>query len=102
MDSSNQPLNHKSRATCTSTKSRNRYVGEQLGQGRSIEEITREMNQVAEGVKTSAVTMELAERFGIEMPISREVYRVVHEGRPASGAYRGLRRSTPGAEHESD
>lgn len=77
-------------ATCISTQSRNRYVGEQLGKGRKIDEIIDEMNMVAEGVKTSRVVMELAEQYGVEMPIAGEVFAVVHEGRPASDAYRGL------------
>ncbi|MAG29291.1 MAG: NAD(P)H-dependent glycerol-3-phosphate dehydrogenase [Deltaproteobacteria bacterium] len=89
-------------ATCTSQKSRNRHVGERLGRGETIDEITATMSMVAEGVKTSAVTMELAERFSIEMPIAREVYGVLYEGRTAEDAYRGLTRRTPGAEHEPD
>ena len=44
------------------TQSRNRHVGEQLGKGRTIDEIIDEMNMVAEGVKTASVVMELAER----------------------------------------
>lgn len=79
-------------ATCISKQSRNRHVGEQLGLGRTIDEVTAEMNMVAEGVKTSNVVMELADRHGVDMPIAREVYRVVHEGQPASEAYRGLLR----------
>ena len=47
-------------ATCISPQSRNRYVGEQLGRGRKIDEIIAEMSMVAEGVKTSKVVMELA------------------------------------------
>lgn len=89
-------------ATCTSAQSRNRYVGEQLGLGHTIDEITKEMNQVAEGVKTTAVAMELAERYSIELPIAREVYGVLYEGRTAEEAYRGLTRRTPGSESESD
>ena len=57
-------------ATCISPQSRNRYVGEQLGQGRTIDEIIDEMSMVAEGVKTSKVVMELAEQYGVEMPIA--------------------------------
>jgi glycerol-3-phosphate dehydrogenase (NAD(P)+) len=89
-------------ATCTSAQSRNRYVGEQLGLGKTIEEISKEMNQVAEGVKTTAVAMELAERYSIDLPIAREVYGVLYEGRTAEEAYRGLTRRTPGSESESD
>jgi glycerol-3-phosphate dehydrogenase (NAD(P)+) len=87
-------------ATCTSQQSRNRYVGEQLGKGRSIAEITAEMHNVAEGVRASSVVMELARRSGIEMPIAREVYGVIHRGRTASQAFRGLIRQPPGSELE--
>jgi glycerol-3-phosphate dehydrogenase (NAD(P)+) len=77
-------------ATCISHQSRNRHVGEELGKGRTIEEIIDEMQMVAEGVKTSKVVMQLAEKYGVEMPIAEEVYTVVHEGRSAAEAYRGL------------
>ena len=87
-------------ATCTSQKSRNRFVGEELGRGKTIDEITADMNQVAEGVKTSAVVMELAERHGIEMPIAQEVHGVLYEGRTAEDAYAGLTRRVPGAEDD--
>jgi glycerol-3-phosphate dehydrogenase (NAD(P)+) len=85
-------------ATCMSRQSRNRYVGEQLGKGRSMQEINDEMHMVAEGVKTSRVVMELAEKYAVEMPICREVYRVVHEGSTPTQAYRGLLRVAPGSE----
>ena len=87
-------------ATCMSPQSRNRYVGEQLGKGRKIQEIIDEMHMVAEGVKTSRVVMELAERYQVEMPIAREVYRVVHEGSTPSQAYRGLMRVAAGSEQD--
>jgi glycerol-3-phosphate dehydrogenase (NAD(P)+) len=87
-------------ATCTSRQSRNRHVGEQLGRGRSIEEIVAEMHMVAEGVKTARVVLELAERHGVAMPIAREVFGVLYEGRSAREAYRGLVRSRPGDEAE--
>ena len=85
-------------ATCVSPQSRNRFVGEQLGRGRTIEQITGEMRMVAEGVSTSRVVLELAARYGVELPIASEVYGVVHEGRTAEQAYRGLLRRMPGAE----
>jgi glycerol-3-phosphate dehydrogenase (NAD(P)+) len=87
-------------ATCISPQSRNRYVGEQLGRGRSMDEVIAEMNMVAEGVKTSAVVFELANLYGVDMPIAREVYAVVHEGRSAVDAYRGLLCRHVGAENE--
>jgi glycerol-3-phosphate dehydrogenase (NAD(P)+) len=87
-------------ATCMSPHSRNRHVGEQLGRGRTIDEVIDEMNMVAEGVKTSRVVMELAEEYGVEMPIASEVYAVCHEGSTAEAAYRGLiRRQAGGVEH---
>ncbi|MCC7077533.1 MAG: NAD(P)H-dependent glycerol-3-phosphate dehydrogenase [Acidimicrobiia bacterium] len=85
-------------ATCISPQSRNRHVGEELGRGRAIGEITAEMNMVAEGVKTCKVVMELATRHGVEMPIAREVYKVVYEGSSAMAAYRGLIRHAAGTE----
>jgi glycerol-3-phosphate dehydrogenase (NAD(P)+) len=87
-------------ATCTSRQSRNRHVGEQLGRGRTLQEIIDEMHMVAEGVKTCRVVMELSERYGVPMPIAREVYGVVYEGRTPRQAYRGLIRHKPGAEGE--
>jgi glycerol-3-phosphate dehydrogenase (NAD(P)+) len=77
-------------ATCISPQSRNRYVGEQLGKGLTVAEITEQMNQVAEGVKTTRVVMELAEQYDVEMPIAEQMYHVCNEGRPAAEAYRGL------------
>jgi len=77
-------------ATCISTQSRNRHVGEQLGMGRTIAEIIDEMNMVAEGVKTASVVMELSEQYDVDMPIAEQVYAVINEGRAAAEAYRGL------------
>jgi glycerol-3-phosphate dehydrogenase (NAD(P)+) len=85
-------------ATCVSPLSRNRFVGEQLGQGRTIGEIVEEMHMVAEGVKTARVVMELADEYRIDMPIAEQVYAVCHEGRTAAEAYRGLLRRESGHE----
>ena len=86
-------------ATCISPLSRNRRVGEQLAAGRTVEQITAEMKMVAEGIKTCSVVMELAERLAVPMPICAEVEAVVHHGRTAAEAYRGLGRVAPGSEH---
>ena len=77
-------------ATCVSQHGRNRYVGEQLGTGRSLDDILEEMNMVAEGVKTAGAVMTLAERKGVDLPICREVYRVMQGEISGSEAYRGL------------
>jgi glycerol-3-phosphate dehydrogenase (NAD(P)+) len=78
-------------ATCISPQSRNRYVGEQLGRGRKIDDILQEMTMVAEGVKTAAVAVELADRHGLPMPICRTVHKVVTGEITAFDAYAGLR-----------
>jgi glycerol-3-phosphate dehydrogenase (NAD(P)+) len=84
--------------TCTSQRSRNRHVGEQLGAGKPIDEIIASMNQVAEGVKAASVIMEFAERYGLPMPIAREVDGVINHGATPEGAYRGLAAEKPGHE----
>jgi glycerol-3-phosphate dehydrogenase (NAD(P)+) len=86
-------------ATAMSPYSRNRTVGEQLGLGRSLDDILRSMSMVAEGVKTASTVMELAKRYDLDLPICTTIYRVVQGEIPATEAYRGLRR-TPG--HEAD
>ena len=88
-------------ATCISVQSRNRYVGEQLGRGRSLDDIVAEMDQVAEGVKAVPVVKELGDELGLDLPIVNEVYRVVVDGQPASEAYRGLLRRKVGRETRS-
>ena len=87
-------------ATCISPLSRNRFVGVELGKGRTLEAIINDMSMVAEGVKTCSVVMDLAKQYNIEMPISQEVYRVVHEGNTAMEAFRGLLRHRIGSEAE--
>ncbi len=64
-------------ATCTSSLSRNRMVGEQLGRGRFLGEIMAEMRMVAEGVKTARPLLELAAAHGVEMPIGEQVAAVL-------------------------
>ena len=71
-------------ATCMSSQSRNRYVGEQLGRGRAIDEVIAEMNMVAEGVKTSRAVCALAASVGVEMPIAEQVAAVIHDAKSAA------------------
>lgn len=87
-------------ATCTSSQSRNRHVGIELGKGKSMEQIASEMFMVAEGAKSAPAVMALAEKYNIDMPIARDVYRVVSGETNARGAYRGLLRTAAGAESE--
>lgn len=85
--------------TCISPHSRNRFVGEQLGLGRKLNDILADMNMVAEGVKTAVTVNDLAKQHKVEMPVCHEIYRVVKGRVSPVGAYRGLR-VRPG--HESD
>ena len=59
--------------TCTGSLSRNRRVGIELGQGKTLAEIIAGMDEVAEGVKTTYAVCRLAERLGVEMPIAEAV-----------------------------
>ncbi|MEO7737737.1 MAG: NAD(P)H-dependent glycerol-3-phosphate dehydrogenase [Novosphingobium sp.] len=86
--------------TCTSPQSRNRTVGFELGQGRKLPDIIASMNQVAEGVKSCGPIYELAKSLKVEVPIVDEVYRVIHQSRSPSAAFRGLLRR--GARSEAE
>ncbi|CAN5541024.1 NAD(P)H-dependent glycerol-3-phosphate dehydrogenase [soil metagenome] len=65
--------------TCFSQHSRNRYLGEQIGRGTSLEDAQAEMRMVAEGVRTTQSTYALAQRHGVEMPITEAVYAILFE-----------------------
>lgn len=65
--------------TCTSEHSRNRYVGYNIGRGKSLNEITSGMNMIAEGVKTAKSVTQWSRRNNIEMPITDAVYKVLFE-----------------------
>ena len=87
--------------TCISRHSRNRFVGEQLGKGRQLEEILAGMTMVAEGVKTASLVMELAEKHGgVELPICSRIEGVVAGTQTVLEAYEGLMQTAPGHEAE--
>jgi len=67
-------------ATCASPLSRNHHVGVELTKGRSLEEITKSMTGVAEGVTTTIVAHNLAQQLGLEMPITEKIYQVLYQG----------------------
>jgi len=76
--------------TCTGDLSRNRFVGQELGKGRRLEEITAELTEVAEGINTARAVKKLADRAGLEMPIVNEVNAVLYENKPARDAVSDL------------
>ncbi|NTW52227.1 MAG: NAD(P)H-dependent glycerol-3-phosphate dehydrogenase [Chlorobiaceae bacterium] len=85
--------------TCLSRHSRNRYVGEQIGKGRKLDEVISEMNMIAEGVHTSKAVLELTTRLGVEMPITRAVYEMLFENKPAQQAIMDLMTREPKSEN---
>ena len=76
--------------TCTDDQSRNRRLGLALGRGRSMQEAQAGIGQVIEGVPASRAVCAVADRLSVEMPICREVYRVMHEGKPVREAVQEL------------
>jgi glycerol-3-phosphate dehydrogenase (NAD(P)+) len=72
--------------TCTGNLSRNRFVGQELGKGRTIQNITAEMREIAEGVNTTRAVKRLADRAGLELPITNEVNAVLYEGKSVRDA----------------
>jgi glycerol-3-phosphate dehydrogenase (NAD(P)+) len=67
--------------TCMSKHSRNRYVGEQVGKGRRLDDVLKEMVMVAEGVATCQSSVDLAKKHSIEMAIFSEVHKILYEGK---------------------
>ena len=76
--------------TCTGGLSRNRSVGVELGKGRKLQEIIGSMRMVAEGVSTTAATVQLARKRNVEMPITEQMHAVLYEGRAPRDAIREL------------
>ena len=72
--------------TCTGNLSRNRRVGLALGEGRTLDDVLEELGEVAEGVTTAVSAHKLAHRLGVEMPITEQVYAMLHEDKPARQA----------------
>lgn len=65
--------------TCMSRHSRNRYVGEQIGKGKTLKQVLKSMDMVAEGVETSRSASQLAKKYEVETPITNEVYKILFE-----------------------
>lgn len=86
--------------TCASGHSRNRSVGERLGRGETIEEITASMEQVAEGVWNCKPAYDLAQAAGIDVPIIREVVQMVHHGKSPSKSVIDLLNREPKPEED--
>ncbi len=81
--------------TCTDDQSRNRRVGLALGRGRDLEGALREVGQEAEGVASARALCELARARGVELPITEQVHRVLHQGTSPQAAVEALLRRQP-------
>ncbi len=66
--------------TCTSEHSRNRTVGKEVGKGRKIDEVIKEMNMVVEGINLLGEVPKLKEKFDLELPLIGGLYRIIFEG----------------------
>jgi glycerol-3-phosphate dehydrogenase (NAD(P)+) len=83
--------------TCTGELSRNRTVGLELARGRKLEEIVGSMKMVAEGIKTTNATVDLARRYQVEMPISSHMFDMLNAGlAPREAVRRLMERSLKG------
>jgi glycerol-3-phosphate dehydrogenase (NAD(P)+) len=88
--------------TCTDDQSRNRRLGLMLAGGRTVEEATREIGQVVEGVYAAGAVRSVARGLGLEMPICEQVYRILAEGLPPEEAVMALMARSLKAETEPD
>ena len=77
-------------ATCFSPHSRNRKVGERLGGGESLGQITSAMQMVAEGIPTTKSAYECARRFDVDTPIIDQVHAILYDSKPPAQALTDL------------
>jgi glycerol-3-phosphate dehydrogenase (NAD(P)+) len=76
--------------TCTGDLSRNRQVGLKLAAGLALGEIVAATPMVAEGIKTTAVALQLADKYGVDLPVARQMHAVLHLGRSPGEAVHEL------------
>ena len=76
--------------TCMSRHSRNRWVGEQIGRGKSLEQVLRETKKVAEGVPTTVSALALGRKYDVELPIVEQVHAVLFEDKQPQEAIQEL------------
>jgi glycerol-3-phosphate dehydrogenase (NAD(P)+) len=86
-------------ATCYSRHSRNRHVGEQLGRGESLKQITSSMQMVAEGIPTTRSAYECARKLQIETPVIDQIYAALYENKPVTQAMEELLGRDQKSEH---
>ena len=88
--------------TCTDNQSRNRRMGLALASGKTIAEAEAEIQQVVEGVLAARAVHEAAERLGVDMPITEQIYKILYEGVEPMQAVHALMTRAAGAEFDAD
>jgi glycerol-3-phosphate dehydrogenase (NAD(P)+) len=86
--------------TCVSPYGRNRLVGEQIAKGKKLSQILEEMDQVAEGILTTKSVCKLANKYNVEMPITKEIYNILFEDKDPIKAVNELMVREPKSEIE--
>jgi len=76
--------------TCFSKHSRNRRLGEKIGEGKKLETALKEMTMVAEGVKTTESAYKLGQKYSVDIPITKEIFRCLYEGKSAKASLKDL------------
>jgi len=76
--------------TCVSPYSRNRFVGEQVGKGKTLKQVRARMQMVAEGVPTTQSAYALSLKYKVDMPITKEIYSVLYKNKSPKRAVRDL------------
>lgn len=84
--------------TCSGALSRNRRVGEEIGKGVPLPQILKQTQMVAEGVHTTESAYALSLKYKVEMPIVREIHRILFEGKPIKQAVMDLMKIARGGE----
>ena len=84
--------------TCISKYSRNRFVGEQIGKGKTLDEVLKGMVMVAEGIKTTQSAYQLAQKYQVEMPITEQMYKILFENKNPQAAVLDLMKRDPKSE----
>jgi glycerol-3-phosphate dehydrogenase (NAD(P)+) len=84
--------------TCISQYSRNRWLGEEIGRGKRLGDVLKGTSMVVEGVATTRSVRDLSQRYGVEMPIASEIYRVLYENKDPKKAVRDLMTRSPKTE----
>lgn len=85
--------------TCISPYSRNRYVGEELGKGKKLKEILKNMIMIAEGIKTTLSAYYLSKKHKVNMPITEQIYQILYKNKNPFLAVKDLMEREPKPEH---